>query len=128
MKKDELDTLKNIFGSCQYLESIRIWCGKCYIEEREVLYVIANHSPKNLHKLKIYHSEKSNLHPKELISFFSSWGERIPRKSLNLTITNNFTTHHSSYINEEIIEKYKKLGIIKDFKTENYDIDDYLFD
>ena len=33
----EIDILKNIFNSCQYLKSIRIWCGIDYINEKGML-------------------------------------------------------------------------------------------
>ena len=120
IQKDELDTLKNTFNGCQYLESIKI-CGH-FINEKEILRVIAKYSPKNFHKLRICNYEESKLLPEELESFFISWGKRIPQKLLT------FITIHS--LNEEnmiIIEKYMKLGIVKEFKTEGYDVNEYLF-
>ena len=85
-------------------------------------------SPKNFYRLKIYNSKKSNLLPKVLESFFISWGKRIPQKSLILIIAKNL--NYGFDTNEEnimIIEKYKKLGIIKEFKTEAFDTEKYLF-
>jgi hypothetical protein len=124
VKKDELDTLKDIFNGCQYLESILIWCGNGHLDEEEMLDVVAKDSPKNLHILKILQFNKSILPPKALESFLSNWGKRIPQKSLTLIVIGD------KDINEErimIIEKYKKLGIIKEFKIEMYGTESYLF-
>ena len=41
IKKNVLDILKNIFNSCQYLESIEVWCGRDYINEEEMLNIVA---------------------------------------------------------------------------------------
>ena len=49
IKDNELDRLKNIFKSCQYLESIRIWCDENYINEEEMLDIVAKDSPKNFY-------------------------------------------------------------------------------
>ncbi|RIA81278.1 hypothetical protein C1645_837271 [Glomus cerebriforme] len=37
----ELNTLRTIFNSCQYLESIKIRCGEEYLSEKEILEIIA---------------------------------------------------------------------------------------
>src|SRR3989337_473683 len=60
IKNNELDILKNIFNSCQYLESIKVWCGRDYINEiwcineEAMLDIVAKDSPKNFYRLKIY--------------------------------------------------------------------------
>ncbi len=126
IKKNDLDTLKNIFNSCQYLESLKIWCGGDCIDENEMLNIVAKYSPKNFSKLKIGSSKQSKLLPKELESFFSSWEERIPQKSLILNVT-GYCGFDRNEKNITIIEKYKKLGIIKEFKTEAYDAKRYLY-
>ncbi len=120
IEKNELDILKSIFDGCQYLESIKTWCGGHFINEKEMLGVIAKYSPKNFYKLKINNYRPSQLLPEELESFFIGWGKRTSQKSLTL-----ITTTRS---NITIIEKYKKLGIVKEFKTETYDLDEYLID
>ena len=94
-----------------------------------MLDIVAKDSPKNFYRLKIYNLEKSKLLPKTLESFFISWGKRIPRKSLILIIVKDL--NYGVDTNEEnitIIEKYKKLGIVKEFKTEKYDTEKYLCD
>ena len=81
-------------------------------------------------KIFKYNLEKSKLSLIALESFLSSWGKRIPQKSLTLVITKNYLTNYDFYTNEEnimIIEKYKKLGIINEFKIETYDTENYLF-
>src|SRR5581483_7842122 len=30
----EIDILRDIFNSCQYLERIKIWCGERYLDEK----------------------------------------------------------------------------------------------
>ena len=94
-----------------------------------MLDIVAKDSPKNFYKLKIYNLERSKLLPKVLESFFISWGKRIPQKSLILIIEDWKT--YGLDTNEEnikMIEKYKGLGIIKEFKTEQYDTEEYLYD
>src|SRR5581483_10768393 len=53
-KSNELETLKIVFNSCQYLESIMIWCGGEFLSEKEALEEFVNHS-KNIYELILYH-------------------------------------------------------------------------
>ncbi|RIA88922.1 hypothetical protein C1645_739039 [Glomus cerebriforme] len=80
--EDELNILKTIFGSCQYLESISFWCGKRFLDEKELLETVAKFSPKNFYELKIYNCSHSELLPEELESFFISWESRTPKSHL----------------------------------------------
>ncbi|GES99471.1 hypothetical protein GLOIN_2v1784405 [Rhizophagus clarus] len=127
--EEELDTLETIFNRCQYLESIRVWCGDGYLNDKEFLDVLVKFSPKNFYELEIYYCsyhEPSEILPKELEEFFLSWENRISRRSLSLTIFNN-TEGISLEANEEnmkIIKKYEKLGLIKKFRIEEYDYDE----
>ncbi|PKY57623.1 hypothetical protein RhiirA4_449075 [Rhizophagus irregularis] len=50
----------SIFIRCQYLESIKIWCGVEYLNETEVLEIVANHSPNSFHELKIYNADSDS--------------------------------------------------------------------
>ncbi|GBC44839.1 hypothetical protein GLOIN_2v1876445 [Rhizophagus irregularis DAOM 181602=DAOM 197198] len=69
--------LKTILSSCQYLESIKVWCGKSYsgeersyLSEKEVFETIVNYSPNNFCELKIYYSSNSDfVSPVDLESF-----------------------------------------------------------
>ena len=80
IKDNKLDILKNIFNSCQDLESIKIWCDEYhYINEEEMLDIVAKDSPKNFYRLKIYNLEKSKLLPEALESFFTSLGNGYHR-------------------------------------------------
>ena len=124
-KNNELETLKIISNNCQYLESIKIWCGVEYLSEKEALDTVIKYmkySP-NLYKLKLYYLEDyvdSELLPEELESFFISWTNRIPQKSLSLVIYNfdsNENSLDTNNENMEIIKKYTKLGVIKKFKV-----------
>ena len=56
------------------------------------------------------------------ILFFISWENRIPKKSLSLTIiwANNYRSLEKNEDNMKIIEKYINLGIIKKFGTKSF--------
>jgi hypothetical protein len=121
-ENNELETLRIIFDNCQYLESIKIPCYKEY--ENDLFEVVAKHSPKNVCELRLSYSYKAQLKllPEELESFFISWGNRIPQKSLTFVII--FNCAHGSGLNNEnkgIIEKYIRLGVIKKFKITVFD-------
>ncbi|GBB97400.1 hypothetical protein RclHR1_02990001 [Rhizophagus clarus] len=121
--KNELDILKTILINCQSLESIKVKCGKNlfeeYLSEKEVLEIVANHSPNNFCELKIYIVSDSDISLDDLDSFFFSWKNRVPKKLLSLIIIKNKNLYRSLdhyKENREIIKKYQNLGIIK-FKT-----------
>ncbi|SRR6266542_3078813 len=109
IEKSDFDLLKGIFKGCQYLENIRIWSGG--------RHVIAKDSPKIFHKLKIFNNRNSTLCPKGLESFFIIWGKRIPLKPLIMTVA--IKLNFSVVIQRTIIEKYKKMGILKEFGVKN---------
>ena len=111
-----MDILKIIFNNFRYLESIKVWCGDGWLDERELLEVVAKYSPEKFYELKIYNDSPSELLPEDSESFLINWGNRIPQKSLTWII--------EGYYDEEIItiiEKYKKLGIIRKFGFEEFD-------
>src|SRR5581483_1419430 len=92
IKNNELETLKIIFNNCQYLESIHIWCGDfsiSFLNERVALEMVAKYSPKNFCELKLLYQGylRSRLSSEELESFFISWANRSPQKSLSLFAT-----------------------------------------
>ena len=125
----EIDILKDIFNSSRYLERIEIGCGGLYLDEKEVLEVVVMNSPKNFCELKIFNrSSDSVLVPEDLESFFMSWKNRTPSKSLSLTIIKNGWVYRSSLEMDEnnmkIVEIYKNLGVIKKFETKNLLKDD----
>ncbi|RIA88173.1 hypothetical protein C1645_256011 [Glomus cerebriforme] len=117
--QDELYILKNIFKTCQNLESIKIWSGERYLSEKQVLETVATCSPKNFYELKIYNDSDSEVTPEDLESFFTTWKNRTPLKSLNLIIIKdyNFNSLEVNKENMKIIEKYTDLGIIEKFET-----------
>jgi len=108
------ETLKIIFNNCQRLESIRVFCGEYNL--KELLDVIAKYSPKHVSELKIYYTYvgKSEALPKTLESFLISWANRISHKSLSLIIVSRIEVIKKDM---EVIEKYKKLGVIKNFEV-----------
>ena len=112
-----------ILNSCQHLESIQIWCCSDYLNEKELLEVLAKYSPNSFYELKLCYSSVgiSKLLPEELESFLTNWSNRISQKSLSLFIIRN-ASRSLDLIDEnmKIIEKYIKLGIIKGFKTIGY--------
>ena len=110
------DALKTIFNSCQDLESIITW--DAYGCRRELLKTVAKYSPKNFHELKLMYFQ---LFPDVLESFLIEWKNRTSKKSLSL-ITNMSLEEES----EKIIEKYKNLGIIKNFEVRGLDDEVYI--
>ncbi|RIA90186.1 hypothetical protein C1645_823686 [Glomus cerebriforme] len=115
LKHSELDILRTIFISCQYLESIKVWCGTYWLKEKQVLETIANHSPKNFCKLKICHYSDSELLSEDLESFFISWKNRPSFTLINFKC--GYIGLEESEENLEMIKKYNDLGIIKKFET-----------
>ncbi|CAB4400635.1 unnamed protein product [Rhizophagus irregularis] len=118
---DEIENLKLILNNCQYLESIKIWCGDYYLNEKDFLEVFAKYSPKNFYKLEIFYAYKVSLEvpSDDLENFFLSWKSRIPQKPLSLIIIDKYSDFISLKVNDEnmkIIKKYMKMGIIKKFK------------
>ncbi|CAB4387422.1 unnamed protein product [Rhizophagus irregularis] len=117
---EKTNILKTILSSCQYLESIKVWCGKSYsgeersyLSEKEVFETIVNYSPNNFCELKIYYSSNSDfVSPVDLESFFISWKNRIPKKLLRLIINKNNNIDVNE-VNKKIAEKYENLGTIK---------------
>src|SRR5204862_237956 len=67
-KNTELETLKLVFNGCQYLESIKIWCGGEYLSEKEALEAFVKYSHKNIYELILYYLNyvESELLPEEL--------------------------------------------------------------
>ncbi|RIA83293.1 hypothetical protein C1645_834042 [Glomus cerebriforme] len=101
--KDDIETLKEIFNSCQLLETI------------EICYNYKNNLTKNLCELKLL--EYSTISTEDLEEFFINWKNRIPQKSLSFMINKNE--------NMRIIEKYKELDIIKGFDEKFKRYEDY---
>ncbi|RIA99328.1 hypothetical protein C1645_811565 [Glomus cerebriforme] len=117
-KDDEIETLKVILSSCQHLESIRVWCDGEYLNEKDFLGILAKYSSKNLYELRIYYvfDGPSEIFPEELEEFFINWRNRIPLSFIvKGSCVNSFENKKE---NMEIIEKYKRLGIIKKFGIE----------
>jgi hypothetical protein len=114
MENNEIELLKKFFISCQYLESIEIWCGDNYLNDKKVLEVVANYSPRNFYELKLYYviNTKSEILSKELEKFFINWKNRTYQKSLSFIIEG----YNLEMTNEimEVIEKYKKFGTVKE--------------
>ena len=111
--------MKTIFNNCQYLESIQVWCTGNFLNEKEMLDVVAKFSPKYFYELKIFNDRPSELLSEDLESFFISWKSRIPKKSLDLIIIKFDYKDEGLDTNEEnmkVIEKYQQLGIIKKFE------------
>src|SRR5205823_4664291 len=111
-KSDELEALERIFNNCQYLESIRIWCGKPFSKAKEVLEVVVKNSPKNFYELKLnclYNVGSELSEP-----FFKSWMDHKPKRTISLMVINyDANSLRVNYKNSEIIRKYIKLGVVK---------------
>ncbi|GBC02592.1 hypothetical protein RclHR1_00470022 [Rhizophagus clarus] len=118
----EINILQNIFISCQYLESIKVWCGYRYLTEKEVLETVVNYSPNNFHELKIYISNPDFISSEDLELFFIRWMNRTHKRVLSLIIIKDDYCC-SSLVNEgnmKIIKKYENLGVIR-FGNKGYE-------
>ena len=93
--------------------------GRYYLNDQEMLKVIAKYSPKSLHELMIFECSNSLLSTQDLESFFISWGNRL-QKRLTLILCKDQHRDDSYERFTTIIEKYKKLGIVKEFRIEDY--------
>ena len=112
-KKDESETLKIILNSCQYLESMKVSCHSCYfLGEKGYFDILAKYSPKNFHELTLCPLNSQSLHSKDLEEFFINWKNRTSQKSL----TFNVSYYRLNDENMKVIEKYKKLGVVKKLK------------
>ena len=108
-----------VLNGCQYLESIKIWCGGEYLSEKEALEAFVKYS-QNVYELILCHYfyVPFELLPEELETFFRSWTNRVPQKSLSLIIVKRYAVSlDTNYENMKIIEKYIELGIIRKFKV-----------
>jgi len=118
---DEVETLKVILNNCQRLESIKVLYDDDSLNEGELLKVVAKFSSKSFYELKIYYGYKaySKVSWEELESFFISWTNRIPQRSISFIIINGYKSN-GLVVKEEnmqVIEQYIKLGVIKKFKN-----------
>ncbi|RIA97863.1 hypothetical protein C1645_871098 [Glomus cerebriforme] len=129
-KNNELESLKIVLKSCQYLESIKIWCGGEFLSEKDALEMFVNYSNKNTYEIILYHLyyTRSELLPEDLESFFISWSNRVPQKPLSLIIVNyGANSLDTNNENMKIIEKYVKLGVIKRFKVTDFDYEEFIY-
>jgi len=122
-KVDEIETLKAILNSCQQLESIETWCGHSlfgddYLNENKLFEMVVKYSPKKFYELKMRYEYDIELLSEELESVFISWANHIPPKSLSLIIISEFQLIPLRIKEKsmEVIEKFKKLGVIKKFE------------
>ena len=77
----------------------------------------------NTYELTLYHifEIRQELLPDELESFFVSWTNRAPQKSLSLVIVNyESNSLNTNEENMKLIEKYNKLGVIKKLKVTDF--------
>jgi hypothetical protein len=124
MENNEIELLKKFFISCQYLESIEIWCGNRFLSEKEALEMVVNYSPKNFYELKLFYKGKLQfgVSSEVLESFFVRWSNRMASKSLSLILIDypdNYKNVSSIEKYSEIIKKYIESGIIKKWECAN---------
>ena len=121
--RDDIGIFRDIFSSCQYLERIKVMCGKKYLSEKEVLKIVAVYSPINFYELKILNTASySELLPEDLEVFFINWKNRVPNKKFSLIVVKNCL--YDMDANNDImnvIEKYKNLGVIENYGNVDYD-------
>ncbi|CAG8488278.1 1772_t:CDS:2 [Funneliformis mosseae] len=107
-------TLKQIFKNCNQLMTLEISCENFYLNEIELLEIVAEHSPKGFHELKVcaYLIGTKLFSKRSRRTIFTE--DYIPPRtlSINLTVESNATEIDYTSINE-----FKKLCIIKQFKV-----------
>ncbi|GBB95204.1 hypothetical protein RclHR1_00250002 [Rhizophagus clarus] len=109
------ESLIDILNGCKHLECIQVMCGHSYIKEKDMLEAIVKYSPKCFHEIRLYNYAKSYILSKDLDTFFFNWSNRIPQKSITFICLNVFDNLEKR--NVKIIEKYRKLGVIKNART-----------
>ncbi|PKC57787.1 hypothetical protein RhiirA1_471957 [Rhizophagus irregularis] len=113
-----LEDFKQLLINCSLLEGIVIYTDNLYLNYRgdELLNILKEYSPINLHKLEL---DYCKFEIKSLDSFLNNWRNR---RSLCLYSVN---TEYNQF--NDMIELYKKEGIIKKFKPDkNYNfMNDY---
>ncbi len=113
---DKVETLKVILNGCQQLESNDVLCGSGFLNENELLKVVAEYSPKTFYEVKIDYTDYKGFFLGELEPVFISWANRIPQKPLSLIITCGGSDCQVKKENMEVIENFKKLGVIEKFE------------
>jgi hypothetical protein len=113
---NKMEILKVILNNCQQLEGIETQYYYGLLSEKELLETLATYSPKNFYRLKLVNYSVSKLVPEDLEEFFTNWGNRVPRKPFSFINRGLFSLENKEG-NMRVIEKYKKLGIVKQFET-----------
>ncbi|CAG8602152.1 6168_t:CDS:1 [Funneliformis caledonium] len=122
----DIEPLKGIFNGCQQLERLEILRCEFLLDERELLEIVVEFSPKKFYELSIdlgvhIYSETFQW---GLRSILERWANRVPCIPLSLTFAScSELDIELSKSNIKIIEKFKKLGVIKEFKISNVGYD-----
>ncbi|CAB4430531.1 unnamed protein product [Rhizophagus irregularis] len=121
LKDYYLEDFKQLLINCSLLEGIVIYTDNLYLNYcgDELLNILKEYSPINLHKLEL---DYCKFEIKSLDSFLNNWRNR---RSLYLYSVNTEYNHIDKF--NDMIELYKKEGIIKKFKPDkNYNfMNDY---
>ncbi|CAB4381607.1 unnamed protein product [Rhizophagus irregularis] len=122
--RDE-ETLKLILNNCQYLEVIEFcYDGREWLDSKIFFKVLANYSQKYFYGLILDFYSRLPIEElyQDLKEFFINWQGRTSQRSLSLifVISETYYITKSAKINMKdiklLIDKYKKLGIIKKFE------------
>ncbi|RGB31511.1 hypothetical protein C1646_763989 [Rhizophagus diaphanus] len=109
--------MKLLLINCQYLNGLVIVCfERDQTTWDKIFELLINYAPKNLFKFKFVSDFECKL--ESLKNFFDNWKHR---KSMSLQIHEMHFTE--DYFN--LIEKYIKIGIVKNFR---YDLSNIFFD
>ncbi|PKY45698.1 hypothetical protein RhiirA4_466017 [Rhizophagus irregularis] len=122
--RDE-ETLKLILNNCQYLEIIEFcYDSRDWLDSKIFFKVLANYSQKYFYGLILDFYSRLPIDElyQDLKEFFINWQGRTSQRSLSLifVISETYYITKSAKINMKdiklLIDKYKKLGIIKKFE------------
>ncbi|CAG8609168.1 9979_t:CDS:1 [Funneliformis mosseae] len=116
----DIKSLKVIFNACQQLETMKMIFGDFLVNERELLEIVVEFSPKKFYNLSVYLGVlvfPETTFQWGLRSILERWANRKPCIPLSLSIKSNSKMDIKlSKSNIKIIEEFKKLGAIKKFK------------
>ena len=101
------------------MESIKVWQHHLGLNDYKLLEIIAAYSPKRFYELRLcWQVLRTETFLKELESFFISWANRIPFSLIIIDDSSQLKVKKESI---EVIERFKRLGVIKRFEIVKHD-------
>jgi len=115
INNDDILEIENLLINCKYLDGIILHLYEISDRERgwdKLFEILTKSSPKNLFKFKFIH--RNTVKYSALKKFFNNWKDRNPML-LHFIEMFHLTVEHFN-----LIEKYKKEGVIKSFYYDKF--------